>query len=263
MKILLTGYKGFIGSQMLESLENKGHEVSTYEWGEILPSVVEQDWVIHVGAISSTTEKDVEKVMRQNVDFTLQLYNACKTHEVNFQFASSASVYGLNQEFKEDSPVDPRTPYAWSKYLCERYILNHPGPTVAQIFRYFNVYGPKGEEHKGSQASPFCQFTTQARENGVIRVFENSQNYHRDFIHVSKIIDYHDQFLECGPSGIFNLGSGKTLSFLAVAEKIASQYNARIETTVMPENLKCSYQERTCADMTKTQKTLNEHQTQC
>ena len=59
MKILLTGHKGFIGSHLLKALEEKGYEVSTYEWGEVLPSVMEQDWVIHVGAISSTTEKEI------------------------------------------------------------------------------------------------------------------------------------------------------------------------------------------------------------
>ena len=100
MRILLTGHRGFIGSHLLTALNNAGHEVSTYEWGDgTLPSVMEQDWVIHVGAISSTTEKDIEKVMQQNVDFSIGLYNACKTYGVNFQFASSASLYGMYREF--------------------------------------------------------------------------------------------------------------------------------------------------------------------
>ena len=100
MKILLTGHKGFIGSHMLTALENAGHFVDTYEWGDNqLPSVMEQDWVIHVGAISATTEKDIEKVLTQNLDFSIQLYNECKMYGVNFQYSSSASVYGLNLEF--------------------------------------------------------------------------------------------------------------------------------------------------------------------
>lgn len=253
MKILLTGHKGFIGSHLLKALEQKGHEVSVYEWGEILPSIMEQDWVIHVGAISSTTEKDVEKIMQQNVDFTIQLYDACKTFGVNFQFASSASVYGLNKQFKEDSPVDPKTPYAWSKYLCERHIQRHPKGSITQIFRYFNVYGPEGEEHKGNQASPYMQFEKQAKEKNEIILFEGSESYRRDFIHISKVVDYHLRFLETNESGIFNVGTGTTKSFL----EVASQYNVRIKEVPMPENLKTSYQAYTCADMSKTSKSLS------
>lgn len=252
MKILLTGHKGFIGSHLLRALEQEDYEVSTYEWGEILPSVMEQDWVIHVGAISSTTEKDVEKIMQQNVDFTTQLYDACKTFGVNFQFASSASLYGVQNRFTEDSPVDPKTPYAWSKYLCERHINRIPKGSTTQIFRYFNVYGPEGEEHKGNQASPYMQFTKQAKETGIIKVFENSENYKRDFIHIGDLVKYHLDFLKTNKSGIFNIGTGITKSFLQVAQEIAKIYDAKIEYVPMPEILKDSYQKYTCADMRKT-----------
>jgi ADP-L-glycero-D-manno-heptose 6-epimerase len=251
MKILLTGYKGFIGSHLHNRLQQEGHEVDVFEWGEFLPKVNLYEWVIHVGAISSTTEKDVEKIMRQNVNFTISLYELCKSLNVNFQYSSSASVYGLNKIFEETSPVDPRTPYAWSKYFCENYILNNPGQITTQLFRYFNVYGPEGEEHKGNQASPFCQFTKQAQDTGVIKLFENSENYHRDFIHVSEVAHYHIKFLTDKRSGVFNIGRGKTMSFLDVAKQIAEKYDARIETIPMPEILKSSYQEYTCADMRK------------
>lgn len=252
MNILLTGHRGFIGSHLLTALERAGHNVDTYEWGDgSMPSVMEQDWVIHVGAISSTTEKDIEKVMRQNVDFSIQLYNACKTYGVNFQFASSASLYGLNQEFNETSPLDPRTPYAWSKYLVERHIERHPMGARAQVFRYFNVYG-LGEEHKGTQASPFTQFAKQATIDGKIKVFENSENYRRDFIHVDMIVSLHMLFLEIAECGVWNFGTGSTMSFLDVA----NQFNVPIETVPMPELLKHSYQQYTCADTSKLARTI-------
>jgi ADP-L-glycero-D-manno-heptose 6-epimerase len=253
MNILLTGHKGFIGSHLLRALRKEGHGVSTYEWGEKLPSVIGHEWVIHVGAISSTTERDVEKIMRQNVDFTIDLYESCRTFGVNFQFASSASLYGMGDEFKESSQVDPRTPYAWSKYLCERYIMNNLGGNRTQIFRYFNVYGPEGEGHKGSQASPFCQFKLQSEKLGKIIVFENSHNYYRDFIHVSDVVDYHMKFLKCGESGVFNIGTGKIMSFLDVAK----MYDVLIAEIPMPKNLEHSYQKYTCADMTKTLNALS------
>lgn len=253
MKILLTGHKGFIGSHLLKKLKEENHEVSTFDWGEeSFPYVAEYEWVIHIGAISSTTEKDIEKIMSQNVDFTQNLYRVCKTYGVNFQFASSASLYGLNDEFKETSPLDPKTPYAWSKYLCERFIMQNIGGNTTQIFRYFNVYGPEGEEHKGNQASPYCQFKKQAEQNGVIKVFEGSENYHRDFIHVSEVVDYHLRFLKCQQSGIFNIGTGTTKSFLDVAKS----FSVPIEEIPMPDILKQSYQKYTCADMTKTNQTI-------
>jgi ADP-L-glycero-D-manno-heptose 6-epimerase len=256
MKILLTGHKGFIGSHMLTALEADGHDVSTYEWGELLPSIMEQDWVIHVGANSSTVERDVDLVLRQNYDFTRQLFNACKTYGVNLQYSSSASVYGLVSTFEEDAPPDPRNPYAWSKYLIERYHTQHQGGNTVQGFRYFNVYGPEGEAHKGDQASPYYKFTNQAQTTGKIKLFKGSDQFQRDFIHVSKIVDMHLQFLNIKASGIWNMGTGRTKSFQEVAKEVADMYNADIEYIDMPQVLKGNYQAYTCADVTKLNSTL-------
>jgi ADP-L-glycero-D-manno-heptose 6-epimerase len=253
MKILLTGHRGFIGSHMFRALEAQGHHVSTYDWGDILPSVMEQEWVIHMGAISSTTERDVEKVMAQNHDFTIQLYEACHTFGINFQYASSASVYGLVSTFREDAEPDPRTPYAWSKYLTERHIQRHPMGARAQIFRYFNVYGPEGEEHKGSQASPYAQFKRQAETTGRIQVFEGSEGFLRDFVPVSRIVDTHLKFLKVKESGIWNVGTGEPRSFMAVAQ----EFDVPVTTIPMPDILRDSYQKYTCADMTRYNTTLS------
>lgn len=257
MKILVTGYKGFIGSNLYENLIKDDYDVDGFDWGDPYPKVKKYDWVMHLGAISSTTETNVEKIMMQNYDFSVDLYKDCRHHEVNFQFASSASLYGLKNSFNEDDPVDPRTPYAWSKYMFEKYLTEHKRTANVQIFRYFNVYG-SGEEHKGSQASPYCQFEKQAKQTGVIKVFENSEKYQRDFIHVSQIITFHKLFMEKNVSGVFNLGNGTTRSFMDVADQIAPLYNAEIQTIPMPDNLKHSYQEYTCADMRKTWKVLED-----
>jgi len=250
MKILLTGHKGFIGKNMLKALENANHEISVFEWDDgNMPSVMEQDWVIHIGGISSTTERDVDKIMRQNYDFSRQLFAGCKVYGVNLQYSSSASVYGLGTDFSETAPVDPRNAYAWSKYMFERYHQQHQGGNVVQGFRYFNVYG-LGENHKGSQASPHYQFAKQANEFGEIKVFENSHEYRRDFVPVEQVIATHLAFLNSQESGIFNIGTGTTQSFLEVAEI----FGVPIQTIPMPEQLKASYQKYTCADMTKTNK---------
>lgn len=247
MKIILTGHRGFIGQNMLAALEAAGHDVSTYEWGETLPSIMEQDWVIHLGAISSTTERDVDKIMRQNYEFSCQLFRACKAYGVGLQYSSSASVYGLGQDFSETAAPDPRNAYAWSKYLFERYHQQHTGGNTVQGFRYFNVHGPH-EDHKGSQASPYHQFGKQARETGRIQVFENSHQYLRDFVSVEQVVATHLAFLNSQESGIFNVGTGTAKSFLEVAQT----FGVPIETIPMPEQLAASYQKYTCANMTKT-----------
>jgi ADP-L-glycero-D-manno-heptose 6-epimerase len=254
MKILVTGHLGFIGSHLYKHLAEK-HDVSGYDWSTKFPNVRGYDWVIHAGAISSTTEKDIEKVFRQNYDFSVKLLQQCEYHGVNLQYSSSASVYGLNSEYSEDSPVDPRTPYAWSKYLFERHVQKLERYNIVQGFRYFNVYGP-GEEHKGTQASPYTQFRKQFEETGVVKVFKNSENYHRDFIHVDDIVRLHEKFLSVKDSGIWNFGTGTTKSFLDVAKSITEN----IVEVDMPEVLHCSYQKYTCANLAKLNETLLNNQ---
>lgn len=250
MKILVTGNHGFIGSHLVTRL-SQNHEVSTFEWGEALPVIRGLDWVVHVGAISSTTYQDVEQIMQQNVDFTLWLYNQCREHGVNLQWASSASVYGLGEDFRETAPVDPRTAYAWTKYIVERHMACNPAANIrVQGFRYFNVYGP-GEEHKGSQASPFTQFRLQAAQ-GRVRVFENSHNFYRDFVPVEQVVEYHERFFRVPESGVFNIGTGRAQSFRSIADS----FGVPVVEIAMPDALRHSYQTWTCADMTRTRDTL-------
>lgn len=256
MKILLTGHRGFIGSNMLKAL--KDHEVSTFEWGDKLPDVKGHHWVIHMGANSSTTERNIEKIMHQNLDFSVWLLNQCVKYGIDFQYSSSASIYGLRKSnFKEDAPVDPRNPYAWTKYLFERHVSNIPAKDSKNIriqgFRYFNVYG-QNEDHKLDQASPHHKFAKQYRETGKIKLFENSDKYLRDFVPVEQVCQTHINFFDVRESGVWNVGTEKPTSFLDVALSIAPQ--SAIEYIPMPDNLKDSYQEYTCADMTKTNNSL-------
>ena len=256
MKILLTGHKGFIGSHMLNAL--RGHEVTTFEWGDTLPSIEGYNWVIHMGANSSTTERNIEKIMYQNVDFSVWLLNQCIKHGVDLQYSSSASVYGMRKEnFREDQPVDPRNPYAWTKYLFERHVSNLELKSLKGIriqgFRYFNVYG-SNEDHKDGQASPYHTFAKQYRETGKIKLFENSENYLRDFVPVEKVCQTHIDFFDVKESGVWNVGTGTPKSFLDVAMSIAPV--EAIEYIPMPDKLRDSYQSYTCADMSKTLESL-------
>jgi ADP-L-glycero-D-manno-heptose 6-epimerase len=257
MKILITGHKGFIGQNLTLYLQNE-HDLFGYEWQEdSLPEVEGFDWVIHTGAISSTTETDVDKVMLQNYEFSKWLFNECNSKGVNLQYASSASVYGTNTEFNEDSPKQPQSPYAWSKYLFDRWVWGLSRHNiVVQGLRYFNVYGPL-EEHKGNQASPITKFTEQATKSGRIKLFENSDKYLRDFVFVGDVCEVHQQLFENKTPGLYNVGSGVATSFKEVAETIAEKHNAKIVEIPMPEQLKSQYQEYTCADTNKLSTVTN------
>jgi ADP-L-glycero-D-manno-heptose 6-epimerase len=256
MKILITGHRGFIGKNLVEYL--KDHELSFYEPGDTLPSVDGLDWVIHLGALTSTTETNVELVLENNYDFSRWLVNECLQHNVNFQYSSSASIYGQNKNFNENSPVNPQSPYAWSKYLFDRYITYTAGswPIKVQGFRYFNVYGPY-EDHKGNQASPYHKFEKQAKDTSVIKLFEGSDKFSRDFVPVETVCKIHKHFLSVSETGIWNVGTGQATSFENVARMIADKYNAHIEYIPMPENLKHQYQEFTCADVGLLRKYYN------
>ena len=253
MKILITGHKGFVGQNMVRALKDK-HELSFYEWGDEPPALEGLDWVVHLGALTATTETDVDKVMRQNHDFSCVMLMACQVAGVNLQYASSASIYGQGTDFKEDAPAYPQSPYAWSKYLFDRHVkINRFEKITVQGFRYFNVYGPH-EDHKGDQASPYYKFVKQAQETGVIKLFEGSENFYRDFVPVKTVIDVHEKFFDVKESGVWNIGTGKARSFLDVANEVAEKYNAKIEYIPIPPSVANQYQKYTCADLTRLRK---------
>ena len=253
MKILVTGYKGFIGQNLSQYLISKGHEVEGWEFMEnAVPDPSAYDWVIHLGAISDTTCTDVEQIMANNFENSMRLLQACDTMGTNFQYASSASVYGPTTYFTEDSPLLPQSPYAWSKYLFDRFVKQHINDfnVIVQGFRYFNVYGPY-EDHKGNQASPYTKFTKQAKENRIINVFENSEDYKRDFVCVDDVCAIHEKMLSIDKTDIWNIGTGCLENFENVARTIAKRYGSEIKYIPMPDNLKGQYQKYTCADLTK------------
>ena len=254
MKILMTGHEGFIGKNMKPYLESKGHEVTGFEWNNEVggfPDVKDQDLVIHLGAISSTTEKNVSLIMDKNYEFSYKLLVACMEAGVDMHYASSASIYGqLDPKIKnisETTPPQPSSPYSWSKYMFDRLIENSLGKLPIKVygFRYFNVYGPN-EEHKGPQASVFSQWKTREDESCIL--FENSENIERDFIHVDDVINMHEFFFDNdAPSGIYNVGTGKATSFFDLAKST----NRVIQFIPIPDNIFNQYQYWTCADNSK------------
>lgn len=259
MKILITGFKGFIGSQLYCILKQR-HDVHGYDYQLDFPNIKNYDWVIHAGAISNTTERNIDLILRQNLDFSCQLLETCYRYKINLQYSSSASIYGLGNDFKETAAPDLRTPYAWSKYLFERHVSQNPGPSIVQGFRYFNVYGnPEIEAHKGDQASPHTQFRQQAKLSNRIKLFENSELYCRDFVPVDTVISVQEKFLSIPESGLWNIGTGQTKSFAQIAQQVVDETGCEVEYIPMPSKLAHSYQTYTCADLTHLHKTMEKY----
>jgi len=257
MKILVTGHEGFIGRNMMSWLHQQGYEVAGYEWDPSnFPSVRPYDWVIHLGAVADMTETDVDKVLRQNLEFSQQLFLDCQEHGVHLQYASSSSVYGNTKNFEETAPCYPQTPYAWSKYLFDRWVFDQKPTVMVQGFRYFNVYG-KWMHLRGRRANAIWKWRQQARKEGYIEIWENAEHVYRDWTWVGDVCRLHTDFImTVKGSGIWNVGSGLPHSFLDIAEAIAEQEGVKLKTIAMPDEERARFRQKTCADLKHLKETI-------
>ena len=244
--IILTGYKGFIGQHFCSNLDLEN--VYRVESDGAYPFLNDyKDWdnvdlIIHQGAISSTVEKDINKIHKYNVDFSVKLFEKAIEYQIPVKYASSASVYGNTVGY-----INPLNYYAISKLQIDYYVLDNIDRFKSiQGFRYFNVYG-KGEEQKGDQASPVSKFTKQIKEKGYLELFEGSDEFYRDFVCVDDVVDL--VLRNNQPSGIYDIGTGSPVSFQHVAECVAQKEGGDIRYVPFPEHLIGKYQDYTCADM--------------
>ena len=244
--IIVTGSRGFIGRNFLKAFEDSDDVIIPVD-SDIIEWMVNdfKDWhkvylVIHQGAISSTIEKDIDKIHYYNVHLTLKLFEKCIKYGIPVKYASSASVYGNLQ-----GVFNPLNYYAISKLQIDYWVQDNIDEfSLIQGFRYFNVYG-NGEGDKGDQASPVSKFTKQVKETGKLKLFEGSDNFYRDFVCVDDIV-----YLVLNNrkrSGIYDLGTSNPVSFQHVAECVAKKYNGEIEYVRFPNHLKGKYQDYTRA----------------
>ncbi len=253
MYYVVTGAAGFIGSNIVKALNERGEnniiavdnlkkadkfrnltdcEIADYmDKEEFIERLGGGDFdgilaaVLHEGACSDTMETDGHYMMENNYRYSLEILNHCQDEEVPFLYASSASVYGGGGVFKESREHEsPLNVYAYSKFLFDQVVRRRWPNRTSQIagFRYFNVYGQR-EQHKGRMASVAYHFFNQYRAEGYVKLFEGCDGYAnggqlRDFVSVEDVVKVNMFFLEHpGKSGIFNLGTGKAQSFNDVA----------------------------------------------
>ncbi len=284
--IIVTGGAGFIGSNLVKALNDKGiadvlvvddltdgikfrnlvdcQVIDYLDKDDFLQMVKQErsfteniEAIFHQGACSSTTEWDGRYMMENNYAYSKALLHYCLKLKIPFIYASSAAVYGIGENFKETKENEaPVNVYGYSKYLFDEYVrrfVTEPESLVVGL-RYFNVYGPR-EQHKGSMASVAWHLNQQIQETGKVKLFEGSGGYadgdqRRDFIHVDDVVKVNLWMLENGTCGIVNVGTGASRPFNDVAKAIISWHGkGEINYIEFPENLKGNYQSYTEADI--------------
>lgn len=253
MYYVVTGAAGFIGSNLIRALNDRGISdiiaVDDLSHGDKFVNLVdcqiadyldkdtfletldeggfngELGAILHQGACSDTTETDGRYMMENNYRYSRALLDFCIADEVPFIYASSAAVYGAGTTFREVRECEaPLNIYGYSKFLFDQLVRRRWNEFTAQVvgLRYFNVYGER-EQHKARMASVAFHFFNQYRTAGSVGLFEGSGGYgngeqRRDFVSVEDIVRVNLFFLDRPErSGIFNAGTGMAQSFNDVA----------------------------------------------
>ncbi len=218
--------------------------------------------IVHMGACSSTTEKNADFLMANNTAFTIELCKFALDHGARFINASSAATYGDGSQGFLDSTeatwrLKPLNMYGYSKHLFDLWLLDNNLTGRVASLKFFNVYGPN-EYHKGDMRSVACKAFDEIRSTGRLRLFRsNTPDYvdggqMRDFVYVKDCVELMFWMLENpAVNGILNVGTGTAQSWNSLAQALFATMGKepQIEYVDMPETLKGKYQNFTQADM--------------
>jgi ADP-L-glycero-D-manno-heptose 6-epimerase len=284
--IIVTGGAGFIGSNLVRALNRVGHtdimvvddlrdahkvlnlsdcRIDDYvDMHEFLARIAGDqqpgpkiEAIYHQGACTDTTEWNGLLMMRQNYEYSKQVFAFATGRGIPLVYASSASVYGAGREFRVSEDCErPINVYAFSKLMFDRFVRQNMAGVRSPVvgLRYFNVYGP-GEVHKGRMASVIHHFNEQLKSGDEIALFTGSDGYgdgeqRRDFIHVDDVVAV-NLWAATARSGIYNLGTGQARSFNDMARAVLAFHGrGAIRYVPFPDHLRGSYQSFTEADLT-------------
>jgi len=285
--IIVTGGAGFIGSNLVHALNHRGYEdiviVDDLTDGKKFSNIASarivdyldvdefRTWfaaerdpfdnierIYHLGACSTTTERDGRLMMDRNYAYSRDLIRYCVKRAIPIVYASSAAIYGGAIAFSESIENEkPLNVYGYSKQLLDCFVRRKLRNSASQIvgLRYFNVYGPH-EQHKGKMASVAYHLNRQLLESGKVKLFDGAAGYaageqRRDFVYVGDAVNttlWFGDNPQC--SGIFNCGTGRAETFNVVAAAVLEWHGrGEIEYIPFPPELVNTYQSFTQADL--------------
>lgn len=285
--IVVTGGAGLIGSALIWALNRRGLEKilivdrldESEKWRHLVPlhftDYVEADefaeritshadafgnvqTLFHLGACSSTTERNSRYLLENNYEYTKHLSRWAAENDARFIYASSAATYGALEDDLSDQrdlrELRPLNAYAYSKQLFDLYAQRHGILDHACGVKYFNVFGPN-EDHKGTMRSVVLKAFEQITTTGRVRLFKSYRpefadgEQRRDFIYVKDAVEITLFLAQSGAHGIVNVGSGSARTWLELVRPIftALHREEAIEFIEMPEELRAKYQYSTCA----------------
>lgn len=298
--IIVTGAAGFIGSNLITGLNQKGYKdlllvddfsrpdrernYAEKQYSALLDRRNLSHWirehhrevqmVLHLGARTDTTEFSWEVFLELNLDYSKELFSLCVEFGLPMIYASSAATYGLGELGYVDSHevvprLQPLNPYGRSKNDFDHWVLEQEKkPFFWAGLKFFNVYGPN-EYHKGRMASVVYHAFLQIRETGKMKLFRSHHpdigdgEQARDFIYVRDVVDVILFMMEKRPeSGLFNLGTGLASTFGDLVKYTFESMNRVPDISFIdtPEDIREKYQYFTEADMNKLRKAGYGHQ---
>jgi len=289
--IIVTGAAGFIGSCMVQYLNDNGYEhliladdfgfeEKRKNWeGKKFDQNIERhhlfDWLqqrrpridffIHIGARTDTTEFDYAVHEKLNLQYSKDVWNYCTLNQIPLIYASSAATYGngklgYNDDHEVIETLQPLNPYGISKNEFDKWALQQKEqPPFWAGLKFFNVYGPN-EFHKGRMASVIWHSFNQIKNQGVVKLFKSHRPDYkdgeqlRDFVYVKDVIKViYWLMLHQPASAIYNLGTGKARSFFDLASATFRGLDRKPDIVFidMPEDIRDKYQYFTEANMQK------------